>query len=1117
MLELVFGRSGFGKTEYVFNSIKSLVQNNSGNIMLICPEQFSYAAERRLLSDLKEQGSALVNNTSFTRLSNDVKREYGSVNLPVLTKGAKLILMAQAVEMSKSSLLLFSKKLDSLSFVTAMVKISDEMKSCNLTSMQVKTLSSDIENETLKCKMNDISLIMSNYEKLISDRYLDSADDLTRLYNVLKDKDYFKNKNVFIDGFNGFVAQEYKLLELIIGQADKVTITLCTDSFDKNDNYNLFAYVNNSAGIIKKIADKAGVDTKILNLQNNYRAKNSTLKSLEKGLFSDNFEISSADKNELSVYFAKSISDECNEAARQIRHLLRKGYKASEIAVITRDLNKYRDELSSAFKRFDIPFFNDERQPIKNQPLVVFIEYLMRCINYSFRSEDILSLAKTGMTYIDIEKINELENYVYLWNISAGKWKKPFTNSTKGFVCEITESDRKLLDSINDTRKKLIEPLLSFQRHIKGANAQDICRYIYLALVDYKTDKQVCSYAVALCSQRKSALSKQQGEVWDLVMNILSQMPQALGDEKISLKDFARLFSMIISNEDLGTLPPGIDNVQTGQADRIRCDNPRAVFVLGANEGEFPQAVSGGGILSEADRQQLLKSDFKLYSYGEILNLQERYFAYMACCAASEKVFISYLGNAGRETSPSEIITCVKSIFNNAYEYNSSDIDDVDLIETRQNAFELMSKGFLINNRFYSSLKKFFENDSRYKSIEALSFSHQPEISDKAVAAKLFGYNMYISASRVEDYYNCAYRYFCKFGLRAHPRSKAEIDPMQRGTLIHYVLEKILSLYPAKSLSNMTDNQIICAVDSLVSEYFVSQMGNADNLSIRFKYSFKRLSKLIYGVVIHLANEFKECDFEAKAFELDIDKDGEVKPEILSLDDGGTIQIRGSIDRVDTYEKDNQRYIRVIDYKSGDKQFNLSDIMFGLNLQMFLYLFSLSQDKSAKLSGIPAGVLYMHSSRNVFSFDSKKEALCKINSQENSSFKMKGIIIDADDGEIAVAMEHNLEGKYIPVKRNSNGEITGQLASLEELGQLHKKINALVMQMGINLHSGNISRNPVMNKTHKQTCDYCDYRDVCANTKEIKNRICSDLTDSEVKNLLNKEFGSDAAVDATTE
>lgn len=1118
MLNLVFGRSGSGKTEYVFNHIGELADNGNDNILLITPEQYSLISERRLLSLLGESRMSYVDNSSFSRMSNDVKRKYGGDGLPVLSKGGKVILMAQAIDNVKDRLVLFNKKLDSLSFVSSMIKIYDEMKSCNLSSSEIYDMSRSIDNDILLRKLTDFSVIMSEYESIIKDRYLDVADELSNLYSKLIGKDYFKGKTVFIDGFNGFVAQEYKLLELIIEEADSVTLTLCTDYEDTENSNNLFAYVNKSAKIIEKIASKANIETKITLLDKNYRAKNDALLQIEKEIFS---EIKADLRKNISsvfveIYSAKNLTDECNQVSRQIKQLLRGGYKASEIAVITRDINKYRDEISSSFKKYEVPYFNDERQPINTQPLVVMIKYLLRCVNNSLNSDDIISLAKTGLTEISDSRINELENYIYLWNINGSKWTKPFENSTKGFTDEITDSDRKKLEQINKTREELITPVLRFKSAVKTKNAKTICEAIYNSLITFKADKKIREYAVNLSNSGFYALASEQGRIWDLVMEILNQIAVTV-EKEITLKEFSHLFTLIISSEDLGTLPSGIDNVQFGQADRIRTDNPKTVFVLGTSEGDFPLSSSEGGLLSENERRIMLENDFKLYSYNEIFDIQEKYFAYMACSAPSEKLFVSYIGNTGKESAPSEIITEIKSILPNVKEYTCNDISDISLVETKENAFELMSERYFYTDSFYSSLKKYFEDDDKFSAVKALAENENDRIKSRDISTMLFDYDMYVSASRVEDFYNCPFRYFCKFGLSAKPRVKAEIDPMQRGTLIHYVLEMILSEVGSKKLSEMNDIEIKRLVDKYIDEYFKCNMGNIAEPSKRFLYNYKRLSKLVYSVVIHLAKEFSECDFEAKAFELSIDSDGEVKPESINLNDGGTIKIRGSIDRVDTFEKNGETFVRVVDYKSGNKAFNLSDIMYGLNLQMFIYLFSLCEDKTAKLNGTPAGVLYMHSARNIFTFDSKSQAESSVEAEENSSFKMKGIVLCDDEGEIPAAMEHELKGKYIPVKVKANGDLTGQLVSLEELGLIHKKINSLLEKMGEELHNGYILRSPVKNKNHKNTCEYCDYSDVCANKKLIEFNQVDDLSDSEAINNIRKEFDDNASMDTATE
>lgn len=1114
MLKFVFGRSGCGKSDYVFNQIKELAICGENNILLLTPEQYSLVAERRLLNDLGENKVNCVDNSSFSRISNDVRRKYGSDALPTLSKGGKVILMCKAIDNCKDNFQLFNKNLDSLSFVTSMINIYDEMKSCNLDSLQINELSKNIDNQVLYKKLADISLIMSAYELLIKDRFNDSSNEHTRIYNQIFDKGYFKNKYVFIDGFNGFVAQEYKLLELIIAEANCVTITLCTDSYDSDNNYDLFSYVNKSFQIIKRIADKSDVETQIVKLEENYRFKNDELKVIEKHFFDNSNETLEANEN-VHIYASKNISDECENVSREIKQLLRKGYKASEITVICRDLQKYLSELEYNFSKYEVPYFRDERQPVNTQSLVVMIEFMLRCINFSFKSDDILSLAKTGLTDIPDEDINELENYIFLWNINGLKWTKPFENSTKGFVNELSEADRNALDKINITREKLIAPLVSLKKITKTKDSKKISEGIYNTLISYCADKKVKEYAVLLNKNGFYSLAQEQGRIWELVMEILNQLATTLGE--IDLKTYAKMFSLIISCEDLGTVPSGIDNVQIGQADRIRTDNPKAVFVLGANEGEFPQSAITSGLLSEAERRIMLENDFKLYSYAEIFNLQERYFAYMACSCASEKLYISYLKGSSKDSAPSEIVTDIEAKYNYFKEYDISDLDEIELIETNKNAFELMSERFYDNTQFYASLKEYFKNDSRYEAIKYLAENKPIEIKSRKKAIELFDKDMYISASRIEDYYNCPFRYFCKFGLSAKVINKAEIDPMQRGTLIHYILEMILSDVGTKKLSTLNYTEIKDLVDKYMEKYFEENMALIKDKNKRFDYNYKRLSKLVYDVVNHLALEFKNCDFEAKAFEMSIDKDGEVKPEIIPLESGGSVQIRGSIDRVDVFEHNNEKYIRVVDYKSGNKKFKLADIMDGLNLQMFVYLFSLCEDKSSALNGIPAGVLYMHAARNTLNFDSANEAEKSIDSEEASMFKMNGIVLSDDENAVAQAMEHDLSGKYIPVQVKSNGDLKGSLVSLEQLGLIHKKINQLVEKMGNDLQSGYIDRKPIKNPTHNNTCDYCDYRDVCANSKMIFNKVSEQQSDSEVIENLYKEFETNAKVDTTTE
>lgn len=1111
MLQLVLSRAGYGKTEYVFSSIKKLIETTDKSALLITPEQYSFVAEQRLLRDFGESNLSRAENTSFTRLARDVFSKYGGSKLPVLSNGAKAVKMKEAIEAVQDSLVLFGKNKATLSFINSIISVYDEMKSCRVSTDDILRASDNAEREILKRKLHDVSLIISAYDALINNEYYDPANELTRLYEKLCELTFFKDKVVYIDGFSGFVAQEYKIIEVILQQADEVYITFCTDSHLNTDKYDLFSYVNGNIQILRDVTKKANV--RFLNpiyLNDKCRFKNRELAYAEKYVFANIKEKYNAPVESIRLFCAKNICDEADNVALNVSRLLRSGYRARDIAVICRDMDKYERELSFSFQKYNVPYFDDERQNISSQPLIMFVRFLFRIIIYSFRSEDVFSFLKTGLTELDNEKINELENYAFLWNVKGSQWKRPFTKSTRGFVEEISEDDRMQLASVNESREYVISNVLKFNKRIKNASVNEICKALYYLLKDFSVSKQLKKLAVSLDKNGKSALAEEQGRIWDMLIDILDMLSLVYGNKTVSISEFYKLLNLMIMNEDLGTLPMGLDNVQLGSADRIRCNNPKAVFVVGANEGEFPKSIVSSGIFSASDRASLIENDFKLYSYGEALTAQEKYFAYMALSAASEKLFVSYIG--GNDTaSPSIIVSGIKAVFPTLKEEHSPSQADFSCLESRGNAFEILASSYDCNSKFIKSLEEYFSNDAEYASrlnaIKALYKNDEIILSNSDVSSGLFGKDMYLSASRIEDYYNCSFRYFCKFGLNARPRLKAEMDPMQTGTVIHYILEQLLKEHGSKGLTALGDSEISVLVHHYLSDYLKNKMGDSEEFTARFKYQFLRLSRMLTYVVIRLRDEFLHSDFEAKAFELKIgNEQGEntVKSRRLVLPDGGSIEIKGAVDRVDLYEENGKKYVRVVDYKSGNKDFKLSDVLYGLNLQMLIYLFTLSKTES-EYSGISSGVLYMHSSRSLLSLERGADRDA-VKAEENKSFKMKGLVLNDNDNEIAKHMEHALDGKYIPVKYvKKSDSLSGNIVTLEELGRISSKIDELIVNMGVSLHNGEISQNPVNGSGHDKTCEFCDYNAVCLNRREISKREMKEFDNDKVKEILKEE------------
>lgn len=1110
MLQLILGRSGSGKTEYVFSQIKELVENGKQNILLLTPEQYSFISERRLLKDLGESRVNSVENGSFSRLSNEISRRYGSAPLPVLTKGAKAVVFKKVCESVKDELKLFGKNTDNVAFINSAIKIYDEMKSCRVGAKDIMQASANTEKETLSQKLHDISLIMSAYDSYIDGKFLDGASELTRLYTKLVDLDYFVGRTVFIDGFNGFVAQEYKILEVILSQAKAVYVTFCTDSYINKDKYNLFSYVNNNIDYLREAAENAGTSMlEPIYLEDNFRFNNDELRLSEKFVFSNIKNTFEDIPKNIELYGAKSIIDECDFVSDRISKLLRSGVRASDIAVICRDLDKYQKELQFSFSKYNIPYFNDERQNVSSEPLIMFVNFLMRCSIYSLSSNDIFSMLKTGLTALDDDDINELENYAFVWNVKGSKWKKEFTNSPKGFSEEMSDNDIKKLQAINTSREYVVDRLQKFNSACKKKSSEDICKAIYFTLIDFSVDDKLRELAKSLNESGKSVLAFEQGRVWDLLMDILDKLATISDDENITVKEFYKLFNLMIMNEDIGNIPSGLDNVQIGSADRIRCNNPYAVFVVGANEGEFPQNVTSSGLLSESDRNILIENKFKLYAYGENLNAQEKYFAYMALSAPSDRLFVSFR-NGSADGAESIIVSELKNIFPNLEVYSAQDEYSVSVAETDANTFEILASNYDDNTEFVATLKEYFaekpEFESRLSAVKRLSKNENITIKNPDLARQLFKNDMYLSVSKIEDYYKCAFRYYCKFGLNARPRIKAEMNPMETGSVIHFVLECVVRDYGSKGLIELNSAQIESIVKKYLKEYLESKMGDYSEFTVRFKYRFMYLSRLISYVVLRLREEFKNSDFEPRAFELSIgngEKGESVKSQIIKLPDGGTIQIRGSIDRVDTYSENGEQYVRVVDYKSGIKKFKLSDILYGLNLQMFVYLFTLCKSDN-ELSGKEAGVLYLHSARSIYNV-SRSSADSEVLSGDDKAYKMVGVVLNDDEHQIAERMEHDLNGKFIDVKCSAKNGVCGSIVSLEDMGRISHKIDNLIEQMGVELHMGRIMQNPVNSPTHNNTCEFCDYSSVCANRKKIEAKEIEELSFSDTLEKLKED------------
>lgn len=1100
MLHFILGRVSSGKTTYLHNEIGKALDKNDENVVLIVPEQFTFETDKGILSTLGPVKSNRVDVYSFTRLAQSLFEEFGVCTKPVITEQSRLIFMSRALKSVSDKLTVFAKHIEDKAFISKMILVVNEFKQSANDRAHTQSVVDSLPDGLLKDKMNELLLICDAYDAIVSQSYLDTGDVLTRLSDLLAEKNYFKGKTVAIDGFASFNAQIMKIISKIMVQCDDIHITLTADSVHYTEGENdVFAFTRRTASRLRRLADENSVPVAkpvIINEETTGFSPYASepLSILERNLYRSDAAVYENKTEDINIYCAADIDDECAFVARKIRQLNRSGVRCRDIAVIYRDEERYEKKLKAAFRKYEIPVFEDRREPIENQPLILFLKAVLGICREGFSTESIFRLLKSGVSPLTTEETAEIENYVYMWRIDGSKWKDEWKFNPGGFTDKAADSG--VLAHLNEMRKRAVEPIIELREKLREKSGREMAALIYNFLIGTGVDKRLMKLAVSLEEDGEYSLALEQEQIWNILMETLNECALALGEEIITIATFLDMFELSLSVRTLGKVPNGIDEVTVGAASRIKTRNTDVVFVIGLNSGVFPAVAGGGGILSDKDKTILLSSGLELFDLNKYKSIEERFVAYNAVCRGRKKVFLSFplrSGADGEKLAQSEIITAVYSEFPNALWREPDGIDVKEKIEGKEAAFELLAANFRENGYYSKNLLAYFsklpEYEQKIESLRRASGDLEFRFDNPSVSKELFGMKMYLSASRVEKYEECPFMYFCRYGMNAQPRLRAELDPSQSGTIVHYILENLVNLYKDRGIQNVPEEERKADVRRLLREYADTNMGGLDEDKMRFNYHFNRLASILDTLLDRLVAEFSNSSFVPCEFELEIG-DGEnaqIPAYTLKLSDGGEIKIHGFIDRVDKLVLDSKTYLRVVDYKTGKKKMELSDVMSGLNMQMLIYLFALWRNGAEHYGDeiIPAGVLYFPARKEPFNAkrtDSEED----INIQILKNGKMNGLLLD--DGRVVKAMDESGAGLFIPVKFNKDGKMSGNILSLKQLELLNKYIDRTLSEMALSLHRGFIPANPVSGSNHEHTCEYCDYSSVCCHEESGRFR-----------------------------
>ncbi len=1093
MLNIVYGKAGSGKTRYVNEVLASLAREGCEDLLLVVPEQFSFSAERAMLNLLGPVDCNKVEVVmSFSHIADTVRKEYGSEKLHEIGNAQKILLMSTAIKQVSDKLEFFARRVNSKGFIHEMLSLCDEFKQNALLPQTALSFCDGIESPTLKKKLTEVSIILEAYNALLENRFSDPFDVLTKLYNVLGEYDFFSNKTIVIDGFYSFSRQELKIIERMMSQAKDIYITVCTDKLFSvaEEDYDVFSYPRKTARAVMDIAKKYNKEIKAIEAKDDDKNISEEIEFLEKNIFRTEKESCEKIPENIKIITARNIESECRFVALTVKKLLyEKGVRCRDIAIVSRDGGEYDIEIKEALKKYGIEVFSDKLQPVKIQPLCTFISGALEIAAFGFSEERVMKCLKTGMTNLDINQVSELENYALMWGNSA-RFTDEWTENPRGFGEEFLDKDKEELLKLNELRKVAVTHLISFRKSLSGGvTGRKAAEEIYRLLINVNADENLKKIAINLEDVSEQELALEQERIWSLVIDVLDAFNECFSEDVKSAKEICELFTTIISNEELGVLPQGLDEVLVGNAERTRVAQPQIVFVVGANEGVFPKIPNTGNVFNDRERNILLNSGLPLNVSLLDRILEERFIAYHTLCSAEKSVYVSYASKSvSEELYPSEIVSEIKSVYPGCEIIDAEKTDEYDFAFGDNSAFEVMAETWTSNNEKTNALKKFFAEKDEYKertqAIEDFLSDEKMQIKDKEKSKQLFGKFMNLSASRIETYYRCPFQYFCRFGLKAKPEEKAEISPRQRGTVVHFCLEKLIGNYGIDELKEMSKQELLKIIKEILDEYAEVSMGGKDNKSSRFTFLYARFEKTVYALITQIIDEFSESDFSPYGYEVRIDRDGEVEPYEVLLNDG-KISVRGLVDRVDIMVSGDNKYLRVVVYKTGSKVFKLQEIFDGINMQMLIYLFALTGSEKEKYSGFkPAGILYKPANFNQIKanrYDSDEE----LDEKRKLKGRYSGLVLA--DAEVIYAMDKTESGNVInaKVKENKDKSIsfTGSVATAVQLGKIKNKVDEIIARMGNELHDGNIEVLP-----YEKACDYCDYKDVCLknNSKETR-------------------------------
>ena len=908
-LRLIYGRSGTGKSEYIFHEIKNKM-NTEEKIYIITPDQFSFTAEKKLLSLTGEESSLNTEVLTFNRMAYRVFNEtYGATEISLSLTGRAMLLYDILLEQRKN--LVFLKNSDG--DVDLLSNTITEFKKHNITESDLQKNINIVKSTYLKSKLQDLNLIYTEYNKRISEKCIDENDKLTLLAERLDKSQMFNNCLIYIDEFAGFTRQEYSIIEKLLNKARMVTVTICADSLenDSNPESDIFYYNKQTAEELQNLAkkNKCKIENPIF-LNKAYRYKSEELLHLEKNLYRNPYDKYDKEVKNISISLCENPYSEIETVAKNIVYLVRENnYKYKDIAIITKDLKPYSSSIKAIFNEYEIPVFMDEKRDLGQNPIIKYVLSLLDIFVKNWSYEAMFNYIKSGFIGMAETDLYMLDNYCKKWGIKGSKWYN-----------EDWKYEEEKLDYINELRKKVVLPLIKLKEKLQGTKT---CRKFCEELYEFWINEGLLE-KIEQKQEKQKIYTGGNEELWQafqIVIKVLDEMVLVFENEKMSFEKYRDLFKIAMQKEGIGEIPMYMDQIIVGDIERSRSHKVKAIFMIGVNDGSFLNGKMEEGFLNNEDRA-ILKQNGLFLAKDTLENLYEEQFnVYKAFCTSEEKLYISYVSSdkEGTAKRPSILISRLKKVFPTLHELN-------DLIEKKysfSNAHstfnELLSKlrekeeGKELDDIWVETFNWYEKNkqweDKLKRALDGLNYTNLPEKIKEKNLKKLYGKTIETSISKLEQYRKCPFSFHLKYGLKLKEEGEFKIKSIDTGSFMHDVIDTFFEKVQTRGIKikQIESEEISKLIKEIIAEKLKINRNYIYTSTPKFIALTNKLTDVIIKSVNYIIWQLKQSEFQIEGTEIEFKKGGEYSPMIIKLESGQTVELTGKIDRVDIAKTEERK------------------------------------------------------------------------------------------------------------------------------------------------------------------------------------------------------------------